>query len=90
MEAIILTFKKIADIENRSFAAGNRSGAGRSLKSFQNISTKNTISHDSLKSLVQKGSELQKEFIGIHKKQFSNENKTFWIYILPVCFTFRH
>ena len=34
--------KKIDDIENRSFAVGNRSGAGKSLKGFQNMHQKMT------------------------------------------------
>ena len=50
--------KKIADIENRLFPGGNRTGAGRSLKSFKNISSKNAISRDSLQFLVQKVTEL--------------------------------
>ena len=54
------TEKKIGDIEKRSFAGGNRTGAGRSLKSFQNISSKTAISPDSLKSHVQRVIELQK------------------------------
>ena len=41
--------KKIADIENRSFAGGRRKGADRSLESFQNISSKNPMSRNSLK-----------------------------------------
>ena len=84
--------KKNSDIENQSFAGGNRSDAGRSLKSFQNISSKNTISRESPKSLVQKVTELQKEFIGIDKKQFGNKiikEKALWTYTLPVYFTFR-
>ena len=43
--------KIIADIENRSFAGGNRTAAGRTLKSFQNLSSKNAILRDSLKYL---------------------------------------
>ena len=46
--------KKIANIENRSFASGNRTGAGRSMKSFQNVSSKHAISLDSLKFLCKK------------------------------------
>ena len=38
------TGKKIADIENQSFASRNRTSAGRSLKSFHDISSKNAIS----------------------------------------------
>ena len=53
--------KKNADIENRSFPGGNRTGAGRSLKSFQNISLKNAISCDSLTSVVQNVNKLQKK-----------------------------
>ena len=84
--------KKNSDIENQSFAGGNRSDPGRSLKSFQNISSKNNISRDSPKSLVQKVTELQKEFIDIGKKQFSNKiikEIALWTYALPVYFTFR-
>ena len=40
MKPSTLYRKKIDDIENRSFAVGNRSGAGRSRKSFQKISPK--------------------------------------------------
>ena len=43
--------KIIAYIENRSFAGGNRTGTGKTRKSFQNISSKNAILHDSLKYL---------------------------------------
>ena len=43
--------KIIAYIENRSFAGGNRTGAGKTLRSFQNISSKNVILRDSLKYL---------------------------------------
>ena len=73
--------KKIADIENRSFAGGNRTSAGRSLKSFQNISSKNAISRDSLRSLVQKVTKLQKEFIDVGKKQFNNKKRKLYGYI---------
>ena len=45
------------------------------------MSSENTISHDSLKSLVQKITELQKEFIDIDKKQFSNEKRELYRYI---------
>ena len=62
IDAINLIPKKNDDIEKRSFAGGNRSGAGKSCKSFQDTSSKNTISRDSLKSLAQKVTELQKEF----------------------------
>ena len=46
--------KKVDDIEKRSFAVEKWSAAGRSLKSFQNISPKSAKSRDSLKSLMQK------------------------------------
>ena len=45
------TGKKIADIENQSFASRNRTSAGRSLKSFHDISSKNAISSNSIKFL---------------------------------------
>ena len=73
--------KKIADIEKRSFAGGNRTVAGRSLKSFQNISSKTAISPDSLKSLVQRVIELQKELIYLDKKQFDNKKRKLYGYI---------
>ena len=57
LKPTILCRKKIDDIGNRSFAVENRSGAGRSLKSFQNISPKNFKSRDLLKSHVQKVTE---------------------------------
>ena len=66
MKPSTLYRKKIADIEKRSFAGGNRTGAGRSLKSFQNISSK---------------TELQKELIYLDKKQFDNKKRKLYGYI---------
>ena len=77
----ILYRKKIYDTRNRSFAVENRSGAVRSFKSFQNISPKNAISGDSLNSLVQKVTELQKHFTDIEQKQFINEKRKLYGYI---------
>ena len=78
------TEKRIADIENRSFAGGNRTCAGgnrtcagRSIKSFQKISSKNAISRDPLKSLVQKVTELQKEFIELEKNNIVMKKESF-------------
>ena len=71
------TEKRIADIEKRSFAGGNRTCAGRSIKSFQKISSRNAISRDSLKSLVQKVTELQKEFIDIEKNNIIMKKESF-------------
>ena len=71
------TEKRIADIENRSFAGGNRTCAGRSIKSFQKIWSRNAISRDSLKSLVQKVTELQKEFIDIEKNNITMKKESF-------------
>ena len=81
MKAINLISKKIDDTENRSFAVGNRSGAGKSFKSFQKILPKNAISRDSLKSLVLKVTKLQKQFIDIDKKYFSNKKRKLYGYI---------
>ena len=69
--------KKIADIENRSFADRNGSRAGRSIKTLQNISSRNTISRDSLNSLVQKVTNLQEEFIDIDKSNLVMQKNCF-------------
>ena len=63
----ILYRKKIADIENRSFTSGNKTGAGRSLNSFHNISSQNAISLSSLKFLCRKKPEYKKKSLTLSR-----------------------
>ena len=62
-----LYWKKITDIENQSFASGSRTVADKSLKSFQNISSKMPYHAIFLNSGVESNRNT-KEVINIVKK----------------------